>query len=181
MEITSEQFRHVLGHLPTGVVIVAAYSPEVQVGMAVNSITSLSLDPPLILLCPARSSETWPAIRAAEEFCVSVIAHGDEAIARAFAMRGVDRFDGVPVIQRPSGPGIASAVAWLECRLRAEYDGGDHTVAIADVLATEVAEDAAPLVFFRGRYGTFTDARIPAPITVPGEAGGFQQRTNDAA
>ena len=169
MQITAERFRQVLGHLPTGVVVVAAYAGDGQVGMAVNSITSLSLDPALILLCPARSSETWPAIRSAQEFCVSVMAHGDEAIARGFAMRGVDRFADVPVLQRPSGPGIASAVAWLECRLRAEHDGGDHTVAIADVLATEVAEDSAPLVFYRGRYGTFTEGGVPAPLVIPGD------------
>lgn len=156
MAITSERLRHVMGHLPTGVAVVAAHGRIDPVGMAVNSITSLSLRPPLILLCLARASQTWPAIRQAGSFCVSIMASHHEEVARRFARKGVDRFAGVPVLDRLAGPGIASAVAWIDCRLHGESDGGDHVVVTAEVLATEVAEEAAPLVFFRGRYGTFS-------------------------
>jgi flavin reductase (DIM6/NTAB) family NADH-FMN oxidoreductase RutF len=154
--ITGDRFRHVLGHLPTGVTVVTAHGPDGPVGMAANSVTSLSLDPPMILLCPARSSSTWPEIRAAGRFCVNVMAGHHEEVTRQFARRGEDRFTGVPVSERPAGPALDDAVAWLECRLRDEHEGGDHTIVVADVLAIEAAAEALPLVFFRGRYGSFT-------------------------
>jgi 3-hydroxy-9,10-secoandrosta-1,3,5(10)-triene-9,17-dione monooxygenase reductase component len=154
-EITTERFRHVLGYLPTGVTVVTAYGQDRPVGMAANSVTSLSLDPPLILVCPAKSSTTWPEIREAGHFCVNIMAGHHERITRQFARKDADRFAGVPVSRRSAGPALDDAVAWIECRLRNEYDGGDHTIAIAEVLAIDAAEDARPLVFFRGQYGSF--------------------------
>jgi 3-hydroxy-9,10-secoandrosta-1,3,5(10)-triene-9,17-dione monooxygenase reductase component len=152
-QITPEQFRHVLGHLPTGVTVVTAQADDGPAGMAANSVTSVSLDPPLILLCPAKSSSTWPRIRATGRFCVNVMAAHHEQTTRQFAQRGADRFAGVPLRRRPCGPALTEAVAWIECILRAEHDAGDHTIAVGEVTAIEAAADAAPLVFFRGRYG----------------------------
>jgi 3-hydroxy-9,10-secoandrosta-1,3,5(10)-triene-9,17-dione monooxygenase reductase component len=154
-EITSERFRHVLGYLPTGVTVVTAYGEDGPIGMAANSVTSLSLDPPLILVCPARSSTTWPHIREAGSFCVNIMAGHHERITRQFALKDADRFAGVSISRRSAGPALDDAVAWIECRLHNEYDGGDHTIAVAEVLAIDAAEDAQPLVFFRGRYGSF--------------------------
>jgi 3-hydroxy-9,10-secoandrosta-1,3,5(10)-triene-9,17-dione monooxygenase reductase component len=153
--ITGEQFRHVLGHVPTGVAVITADGADGPVGMAANSVTSVSLEPPMILLCPAKSSTTWPAIREARRFCVNVMAHQHEEVTRRFALKGADRFTGVAHSARPSGPALDDAVAWIECALRDEHDAGDHTIVVADVLAIEAASESAPLVFFRGRYGTF--------------------------
>jgi 3-hydroxy-9,10-secoandrosta-1,3,5(10)-triene-9,17-dione monooxygenase reductase component len=155
MEITGEAFRHVLGHLPTGVTVITAHGADEPTGMAANSVTSVSLDPPLILFCPAKSSETWPAIRSAGRFCVNIMAGHHEEATRRFALKGVDRFSGVSYSQRDTGPALDDAVAWIECSLRDEHDAGDHTIVVADVLAIEAASGGAPLVFFRGRYGTF--------------------------
>jgi flavin reductase (DIM6/NTAB) family NADH-FMN oxidoreductase RutF len=125
--------------------------------MAANSVTSVSLDPPLVLVCAAKSSTTWPGIRASGRFCLNVMAAGHEAICRRFAAKGSERFGGVEWHSRPAGPGLDEAVAWIECALREEHDAGDHVIAVADVLALEAAGEAhSPLVFFRGRYGTFT-------------------------
>ena len=154
--IDPDRFRQVLGHLATGVTVVTAYGPDGPVGMAANSVTSVSLDPPLVLVCPAKSSTTWPAIRAAGEFCVNVMAGHHEEICRRFALQGVDRFAGVAWSERAAGPALDDAVAWVECAIRDEHDAGDHTIVVASVLGLGAAEDAAPLVFFRGRYGTFS-------------------------
>jgi flavin reductase (DIM6/NTAB) family NADH-FMN oxidoreductase RutF len=155
-----DAFRHVLGHLPTGVTIVTAHGPDGPAGMAANSVTSVSLDPPLILVCPAKSSTTWPSIRAAGRFCVNVMAGHHEDLCRRFARRGTDRFAGISWTDRPTGPALDDAVAWIECDVRDEHDAGDHTIVVAGVVAIEAASDAEPLVFFRGRYGTFLTPSI---------------------
>lgn len=153
--IVPQEFRRVLGHLPTGVTAITAYGPDGPIGMAANSVTSVSLDPPLLLICPAKSSATWPELRAAGTFCVNVMAGHHEHTCRAFARRGADRFAGVAWHQRATGPGVDGAVAWIGCRVRDEHDAGDHTIVVAEVLDLEAASDVAPLVFFRGAYGTF--------------------------
>ena len=155
-EITGDEFRRVLGHLPTGVTVITAYTPDGPTGMAANSVTSVSLDPPLVLVCPAKSSETWPAIREQRRFCVNVMAGHHEEVSRQFARKDADRFAGVPWHERPSGPALDDAVAWIGCELRDEHDAGDHMIVVASVDEIEAASDTVPLVFFRGRYGTFT-------------------------
>ena len=158
MRVTAERFRHVLGHLPTGVTVITAQAGDVPTGMTANSVTSVSLDPPLILVCPAKSSSTWPRIRAAGRFCVNVMAGHHEDTIRRFAQRDVDRFAGVACSARSSGPGLDEAVAWMDCELRDEHEAGDHTIAVAEVVAIDAAVGATPLVFFRGRYGPLLDA-----------------------
>jgi 3-hydroxy-9,10-secoandrosta-1,3,5(10)-triene-9,17-dione monooxygenase reductase component len=150
------RFRDVLGHLPTGVTIVAAHGREGPVGMAVNSVTSVSLDPPMILVCPARTSTTWPAIREAGRFCVNVLSCHHEDLTRRFAVKA-DRFAGVAYESRPAGPALSDAVAWIECEHEAEHPAGDHFVVIARVTGLDVAPAGPlePLVFFRGHYGSF--------------------------
>lgn len=156
--VAVDEFRRVLGHFPTGVCVVAAFDGRTPVGMAVNSMTSVSLDPPLVLVCPARASTTWPAIRAAGAFCISVMAGHHERICRAFSARGTDRFSSVAWRPRLAGPGLDDAVAWLDCRLREEHPAGDHTIVVCEVTAAESAESGSkPLVFFRGRYGSFAE------------------------
>ena len=153
-EIGPDEFRRVLGQLPTGVTVLTAFAGGMPVGMAANSVTSVSLAPPLLLACPARTSETWPLLRSAGRFCVNVLAEPQADLARRFSRRGIDRFEGIEWSARDTGPGLPGAVAWIECALRSEHDAGDHTVVLADVLALEAAE-GTPLVFFQGRYGTF--------------------------
>jgi len=154
-DIPAALFREVLGCLPTGVTVVAAEGGRGPVGMAANSFTSVSLEPPMVLLCPARSSSTWPQIRAAGRFCVNVMHERHSEMTRRFAQRGVDRFAGLGWHPRPGGPAIEDAVAWIDCVLLDEHDAGDHTIVVAEVVAIEASEDTSPLVFHRGRYGGF--------------------------
>ena len=155
-EVSPEIFRMVLGHLPTGVTVVTAFGASGPVAMAVNSVTSLSLDPALVLFCPARTSSTWPEIRNAGRFCINVLAAHHEDLSRRFATKGVDRFAGTSCHDRASGPGIDDAVAWIDAELEVEHDGGDHTIAVARVVALAAAPELLPLVFFRGSYGSLT-------------------------
>jgi 3-hydroxy-9,10-secoandrosta-1,3,5(10)-triene-9,17-dione monooxygenase reductase component len=160
--IDPRRFRRVLGHLPTGVTVIAAYGVDAPVGMTANSVTSVSLDPPMILFCPAKSSSTWPRIRATGAFCVNVLAGHHEELTRQFAAKGIDRFSGVAYEERPTGPALIDAIAWIECVLYSEQEAGDHMIALARVISieTRAVADPEPLVFFRGRYGSF---RTPAP------------------
>jgi flavin reductase (DIM6/NTAB) family NADH-FMN oxidoreductase RutF len=160
--IAPDAFRHVLGHLATGVTVITAYGAHGPTGMAANSVASVSLDPAMVLFCPAKSSTTWPDLRAAGRFCVNVMADHHAAITRQFALKGADRFAGVQCTDRPCGPALDDAVAWIECRVRDEHDGGDHTIVVADVLAIEAVSERVPLVFFQGRYGTFAAADLDA-------------------
>src|SRR3954468_7327609 len=102
VDIDPGAFRQVLAHLPTGVTVIASHGSEGPVGMAANSVTSVSLDPPLILFCPAKSSSTWPKIREAGSFCVNVMAGHHEVITRQFAAKEADRFSGVDYAHRPT-------------------------------------------------------------------------------
>ncbi len=149
---SAAEFRRVLSCLPTGVTIVTAFTPTGPVGMTVNSFTSVSLDPPLVLICPAKSSRTWSSIRAARRFCVNILAGHHEDLGRRFAKYAADRFAGVGWRDRRGGPAIADAAAWIDAELVAEHDGGDHTIAVGRVLSLEEAAASRPLVFFRGQF-----------------------------
>jgi flavin reductase (DIM6/NTAB) family NADH-FMN oxidoreductase RutF len=155
VNISTSEFRRALGHLPTAVTVVTAFADDGLKGMSANSVTSVSLDPPLILVCPARTSTTWPKIRATGKFCVNVMAHHHVEACKRFALRGADRFAGVDWHERDGGPAFDDAVAWIDCELQDEHDAGDHTIAIGRVLSIEASTEARPLVFFRGLYGGF--------------------------
>ena len=156
-QVEPERFREVLGHLPTGVTVVTAHHRGGPVAMSANSVTSVSLKPPLILFCPAKASSTWPKIRESGRFCVNVFAAHHKEISERFAARGVDRFAGVAWHSRPSGPALDDAVAWIECTIDAVHEAGDHWIVVGAVDRLEQREgDADPLVFFRGRYGSFS-------------------------
>ena len=93
--IDSAHYRQVLGHFATGVTVITAIDDGEAVGLAANSFTSVSLEPPLVAFCAAHESTTWPRIRAARRFCVNVLAEDQEDVCRVFAAKGADRFAGV--------------------------------------------------------------------------------------
>lgn len=153
-EFDDDRFREVLGHLPTGVTIITAQTPSGPNGMTANSFISVSLDPPLVLFCPAKTSETWPKLRHASRFCVNILAGHHEQLCRQFAKRGTDRFADVPFHSRLGGPALDDAAGWLDCELKTESEAGDHLVVIARVLDVDANPRVRPLVFHRGRYST---------------------------
>jgi 3-hydroxy-9,10-secoandrosta-1,3,5(10)-triene-9,17-dione monooxygenase reductase component len=125
-------------------------------GLSVNSFTSVSLDPPFVAFCVSRQSSTWPVIRDTGSFCVNVLAENQEHLSRVFATRGADKFSGVGWEPGPSGaPVLSGALAWIDCALEAEHDGGDHLIVVGRVRNLEVVGDGRPLSFSRGGYGHF--------------------------
>jgi flavin reductase (DIM6/NTAB) family NADH-FMN oxidoreductase RutF len=148
-------FRGVLGHFCTGLVVVSALGPDGPQGLTCQSFASLSLDPPLVLFSPARTSTSWPRIREIGTFCVSVLAEGQQQLSAQLARSGPDKFAGVEWNATPLGaPRLDGAVAWLDCTLHAEYDGGDHTIVVAAVRHLGAQPHVRPLLYYQGRYAT---------------------------
>ena len=126
------------------------------VGLAVNSFTSVSLEPSLVAFCVAVRSRTWPMLRATGTFCVNILAEDQEALSRAFASRPPDRFLGVGWRPGRSGaPILADVLAWIECTVEAEHGAGDHVIVVGRVQDLGVGDEGRPLVFYRGGYGRF--------------------------
>jgi flavin reductase ActVB len=152
--VDPDHFRDALGRFASGVTIITTRDAVgADHGMTVSAFTSLSLDPPLILCCIDRAATIAPHIAAADCIGVSVLAHGQEALSRRFALKDADRFEGVPILRAPSGVALVpAALAHLDCRVAARYGAGDHTIVVGEVmaLATFAGE---PLVYFRGAYG----------------------------
>ena len=147
-----------LGHFCSGITVITAIDDEGPVGLTAQSFSSLSLDPPLVLACPAKSSSSWPRIEAAGTFCVNVLGEDQEELCRGFAMRGTDKFAGIGYSPAPhtGSPLLAGTLAWIDCRLEALYEGGDHVIAVGRVLDLGSRDAACPLLFYRGGYGRFT-------------------------
>jgi len=150
--IEPQRFRQVLGQWPSGVVVITSMVRGEPVGMAMNSFTSVSLDPPLVGFLPAKSSSTWPLLRESNRFCINVLASHHEEVSRLFSRKGIDRFASINWTPRESGPGIEDAVAWIECELHSEVDAGDHTFVQGRVLHVDARDEAEPLIFHRGQY-----------------------------
>ena len=160
-EIDSQQFRSTMGQFCTGVVVAAGMLDGKPVGFAAQSFLSLSLEPPLVGLCPARTSSSWPQIRDSGSFCINVLASDQQPVCDAFARSGGDKFTGLEWSPAPSGsPRLAGVLAYVDCDLVAEHDAGDHTIAVGRVRSLDVLAQGTPLLFFRGGYGTYE------PLTV---------------
>jgi 3-hydroxy-9,10-secoandrosta-1,3,5(10)-triene-9,17-dione monooxygenase reductase component len=156
LEPDSATYRTVLGHFATGVTIVTALDGDEPVGMACNSFTSVSLDPPLVLWCAAKSSATWPRMQGAQNFAVNVLDEDGEAMSRVFATKGVDRFEAVTHHRGATGaPILADALAYIDCVTEAEHDAGDHVIVVGRVVELGYATEGKPLLFYRGGYGHF--------------------------
>ncbi len=153
MGVTPDEFRHVLGHFASGVTVVTTWDSSGRpTGLTASAFTSLSLEPPLILVCVDRKAQSYPALHASGRFAVNILAAGHEALSRRFATTSTDKFDGVAFRPGPLGlPLLPEALAHLECRTLHEYPGGDHTIFVAEVEAAQ-AQEGKPLLYFRGLY-----------------------------
>ena len=149
-------YRTVLGHFATGVALITAVDGEEPVGMACNSFTSVSLEPPLVLFCAAKSSSTWPRIQHAGKWAANFLAEDGEETCRLFAQKGADRFAHVAfTIGRSGSPVLDHALAFVDCETVAEHDAGDHIIVVGHVLELGYASEGKPLLFYRGGYGRY--------------------------
>jgi flavin reductase (DIM6/NTAB) family NADH-FMN oxidoreductase RutF len=132
--VDSIAFRHACGRFATGITIVTVIGPDgVPHGMTVNSFTSVSLDPPLILVCIDRKATILPKLKAAKYIGVNVLEEGQQDLSSQFARRGMDRFESVPWSAGELGvPILDGALAHFECEIVSEVDGGDHLILIAE-------------------------------------------------
>ncbi len=151
---SSAEFRRVLGHVPTGVTIITAMHNGDPAGLAVGTFFSVSLEPPIVGFCAAKTSTSFPKVASAGSFCANVLAAEQESISRVFASTGADKFRGLGWRAAPDSgsPMLTEALAWIDCSISSVVDAGDHVIVLGDVLHLEAAQAGGPLVFFRGGY-----------------------------
>jgi flavin reductase (DIM6/NTAB) family NADH-FMN oxidoreductase RutF len=151
--VDSADFRRAMGLLPTGVTVVTALSGGAPAGATAGAVSSLSLDPPLMLAALDRGSRTLSAVRDSRRFAVNVLGADAEPLAHRFSTKEdhAVKWDGIGWVERSGAPWIDGAVLTVGCALRDLHEGGDHVIATGEVLDIE-ARGGEPLVFWRGAY-----------------------------
>ncbi len=155
MAVDAETFKRALGSWATGVTIVTSQVGDLRHGMTVSAFNEVSLEPPLVLICADKTSNTLGVIQQAGAFSVSVLSSRQDELSGLFAneQKEAIRFDGLDCKLGATGcPRIPGAVVWLDCSVHQAVDAGDHIVYIGRVEEAEV-QDLGPLIHFRGRYG----------------------------
>lgn len=154
--IDPADFRRVLGHFPTGVTVVTAAGQDRPVGVAIGSFASISLDPPLVGFFLGVDSGSWPPMDEAGHFCVNVLSHDQQELCGVMASRADDKFDGVEWTPAGTGaPVLPDVHAVIDCLIEEVLELGDHNLIVGRVQSLETRRDAAPMVFYKGQYGSF--------------------------
>ncbi|WP_314213129.1 flavin reductase family protein [Pseudarthrobacter equi] len=160
-DLAPRRLRDIFGTFASGLTVITSSTPQGPAGFTCQSFASLSLEPALVTFSPARTSSTWPVLRDAGSFTVNILPAEHQHLAGQFARSGTDKFAGVSHTSSPLGnPILDDALAWIDCELHAEYDGGDHTIVVASVRHLSARMDAEPLLFFKGRYAGLSPARL---------------------
>lgn len=153
---TAREFRSALGQFATGVTIVTTETPTGPIGITANSFSSVSLDPPLVMWCPAKASKRFPFYKQARHFAIHVIGCDQTRIAERFARAG-DDFERLEVAYNEhSVPLIEGCAARFECKTEQIYDAGDHAIMVGLVERATTFVDADALIFAAGKYGRLT-------------------------
>ncbi|HEV7838238.1 MAG TPA: flavin reductase family protein [Gemmatimonadaceae bacterium] len=153
MSVTPDEFRSVLGRFPSGVTVVTTKNVDgSDEGMTVSAFCSLSLNPPLVLICIEKNASAYRALTASPGFVVNILAASQEQIARRFAIVDIDRFEGVGYSRSQNGFAVLDDVLGvIECATFAMHDAGDHTIIVGEVEAAR-AQSGTPLLYYRGGY-----------------------------
>jgi 3-hydroxy-9,10-secoandrosta-1,3,5(10)-triene-9,17-dione monooxygenase reductase component len=158
LEIDGPEFRQVMGHFCTGVVVISSIVNGVPVGMTCQSFVSVSLVPPLILFCPSRTSTSWPLIKSAAAFCINVLAQNQLDIGNVFARSGGNKFEGVTwSLTEKGNPRIDGCLVNIDCTLEETHSAGDHELVIGRVQDLHLIHSGKPLLFYRGQFTSTTD------------------------
>jgi flavin reductase (DIM6/NTAB) family NADH-FMN oxidoreductase RutF len=161
-EVTAAALRHAMGHFATGVTVVTSIDATGRpVGTTANAVSSLSLEPPLLLVCFDRSSQTLAAIATHGAFAVNILAAPQQELSANFARRGLAA-DWNDVPHRPGltgSPRLHGVLATLECTVEHRLPGGDHEIVVGRVRHAQTSDgEVAPLLFWRGRYASLNGA-----------------------
>jgi flavin reductase (DIM6/NTAB) family NADH-FMN oxidoreductase RutF len=153
MAVSKDEFRQALGHFAAGVTVVTSKCEDEQPrGITVSAFSSLSLDPPLVLICIDKRASLHDHLKEGSHFAVNLLAESQELVSRRFASKEANRFEGVGYSEGlTNSPLLDGALASIECRVVHAYPGGDHTIFVGEVEATRVS-DSKPLLYFRGGY-----------------------------
>ena len=153
MPIDKQEFRRVLGHFAAGVTVVTTVGDDGKpYGLTATAFTSVSLEPPLVLVCVDKRSDSHAHFHTSRVFAVNFLAADHEPLSRRFAVSGGDKFDGLGIHQSPTGaPLLPDALGYLACRTVDVIDAGDHTIFLGQVEAAD-AREGEPLLYFRGTY-----------------------------
>jgi flavin reductase (DIM6/NTAB) family NADH-FMN oxidoreductase RutF len=164
--ISPADYRDVFGRFVTGVSVVTSFGPEGPSGMTANAVSSLSLDPPLMIVCFDREARTLGAVEHSQRFGVHFLGRSQREIAARFASKQPEheKFTGVSWSERSGVPMLEDCVAGFACKLDRLLPGGDHLIGVGEIVDLWRSEDD-PLVFFRGDYWALTE-RVPAPPEV---------------
>jgi 3-hydroxy-9,10-secoandrosta-1,3,5(10)-triene-9,17-dione monooxygenase reductase component len=158
--IDPTHFRSVLSHFASGVVVVTGLVDNRPAGLTCQSFTALSLNPPMVLFCPAKSSTSWPMLATAPYLCVNVLSAEQHHLSDGFARSGADKFAGVSWTPTPHGaPSLDGAAAHIEARVAGCHDGGDHYIVTCAVEALSADSDPDPLLYYRSGYRALDEIR----------------------
>ena len=153
MAMDARDIRNVMGHFATGVTVITTKDLSgTPFGLTVNSFTSLSLDPPLVIVCVDKTVDCYNCFDESKVFAVNVLSEDQEELSRRFATKGIEKFEGLKWRMGDHGsPLLDSVVATIECKVSSSYKGGDHTIFLGEIL-NATAKGDRPLLFFKGKY-----------------------------
>ena len=153
MTVDPKELRRVMGHFATGVTVITTKDIQgVPYGLTANAFMSLSLDPPLALVGIDKTAQCYGCFDASKVFTVNFLSDEQEEISRRFATKGVDKFAGLEWHEGSNGAAIlAGVIGYVECRIKENFEGGDHTLIVGEILKAE-ATGGQPLLFFQGKY-----------------------------
>jgi flavin reductase (DIM6/NTAB) family NADH-FMN oxidoreductase RutF len=155
-------FREVVGHFTTGVAVITTRDGGARFGVTASAVSSLSMDPPMLLVCLNRRLPTRDAVLRAGSFAVNILGEDQHGLALQFATRSADKFAGVDVRQGTAGvPLLDEALAHLQCTVAEHVDAATHTVVLGRVHRA-TARSGGPLTYFRGTFGRFEEAAAAA-------------------
>ncbi|EPC00847.1 flavin reductase [Litchfieldella anticariensis FP35 = DSM 16096] len=159
--IDTQRYKQVLGAFPTGVTVITALEEDDRlVGFTASAFSAVSMDPPLVLVCPSLSSDSYPVIKRSGRFAVHILGHDQQSIAYRFASKGRDKTEGIAWHRSALGNAILDgATAYLECQLWEDYPGGDHAIVVGEVRRLWVGDDKIdPLLYCRGKMDKLPEA-----------------------
>lgn len=148
-------FREALGHYASGITVITGHDGQGPTGFTCQSFYSVSVEPPLVSFCVQKTSKTYPRIRAAGSFVVNVLAHDQQHVAGQFSHSGADKWAGIAWSRTQAGnPALDGTLTWLDCRIRAEHDAGDHVIVLGQVeeIGLPDRQPGDPLLYFKSRY-----------------------------